>query len=366
LMNKEAKYFHAFNSFNEQIGPVRFKKILGYFETAQNAWVNGSAQDFISAGLEESLAREIILKRPQMDLAKELAKLNKENIGILTRLDEDYPKLLKEIYDPPYIMYIKGQIKPEDDFALAVVGTRRISPYGQQAAVHLARDLAQAGLTIVSGLAQGADTFAHLATLEQKGRTLAVVGSSIDRQSIFPPANRYLAEKIALNGAVLSEYPLGSFALKHHFPTRNRIISGLSLGTLIVEAPERSGALLTARSALEQNREVFAIPGSIYSVNSLGPNNLIKMGAKLVTSAQDILDELNLKSLAANIETRRIAPDTREEELILKLLSQDPLAVDIIVQETRLSTAVVNSTLSLMEMKGKVRNMGGMQYVLAR
>lgn len=365
-MNKDAKFFHAFNSFNEQIGPVRFKKILGYFETAENAWKDGSAGDFIRAGLEEQLAQEIVLKRPQMDLEKELQKLTKENIGILTILDEDYPKLLKEIYDPPYIMYIRGALKPEDEFALAVVGTRKISPYGQQVASQISRDLAQAGLTIVSGLAHGVDTHAHLAAVQQQARTLAVVGSSLDWQSLFPPGNRRLAEQITKNGALLSEYPLGSFALKHHFPARNRIISGLSLGTLIVEAPEKSGALLTANHALSQNREVFAIPGSIYSANSLGPNNLIKMGAKLVSDSRDILDELNLKSLAQNIEMRQIVPDSAQEALILEILSAEPVPIDKIVEVSKLETAVVNSTLSLMEMKGKVKNLGGMQYVIAR
>lgn len=366
-MHPHAKFFHAFNLFNEQIGPARFKKILGYFGDAPNAWQQGSAQDFINAGLEEALAREIELRRPQMDLDKELAKLQKENIDILTSLDKHYPKLLKEIYDPPYIMYIKGELKPEDDFAIGIVGTRRLSTYGQQVTSRLAGELAQSGLTIVSGLAQGVDTLAHLAALENKKRTVAVVGSSLDTQSIFPPANRHLVEKIiAGQGAILSEYPLGSFALKHHFPARNRVISGLSLGTLVVEAPEKSGALITARHALEQNREVFAVPGSIYSEQSLGPNSLIKIGAKLVTCANDVLEELNLKNLAQNIETRQIIADSPEEELILNILSHDPLPVDKIVQETKLETAVVNSTLSLMEMKGKIKNLGGMQYVLAR
>jgi len=366
-MHPQAKFFHAFNLFNEQIGPARFKKILGYFETAQNAWEQGSAQNFIDAGLEEPLTQEIVLKRPQMALDKELAKLQKENIGILTLLDENYPKLLKEIYDPPFIMYLKGELKPADDFSIGVVGTRRLSTYGQQVTSRLASELAQSGLTIVSGLAQGIDTLAHLAALEQKGRTIAVVGSSLDTQSIFPPANRHLVKKImAGQGAILSEYPTGSFALKHHFPARNRIISGLSLGTLVVEAPEKSGALITAKHALEQNREVFAVPGSIYSAQSTGPNNLIKMGAKLVANVNDILEELNLKNLAQNIETRQIIADSAEEELILNILSHDPLPIDKIVQETKLETAVVNSTLSLMEMKGKIRNLGGMQYVLAR
>ncbi len=365
-MHPQAKYFHAFNLFNERIGPVRFKKLLGYFGSLEQAWKEGGEQEFISAGLEEELARDIAARRPQMDLDKEMAKLAKENIGIITILDENYPKLLKEIHDPPYIMYIKGVLKPEDEFAISVVGTRKLSTYGQQAASSLARELAQAGLTIVSGLALGIDTLAHLAALEQKTRTIAVVGSSLDRFSIFPPQNRSLAEKIAQNGAILSEYSLGSNALPHHFPARNRIVSGLTLGTLVIEAPQKSGAIITANHALAQNREVFAVPGSIFSDNSSGPNNLIKMGAKLVNSAQDILEELNLKNLASNIAVAKIAPDNEQEALILNILSHDPLPIDSIVQETKMSAAEVGATLSLMEMKGKIKNLGGGQYVLAR
>jgi len=263
-------------------------------------------------------------------------------------------------------MYIKGTLKPEDEFAVGVVGTRKLTTYGQQVASQISRDLAQAGLTIVSGLAMGIDTLAHLAALEQKTRTIAVIGSSLDRFSIFPSQNRSLAEKIAQNGALLSEYPVGSAALPHHFPARNRIVSGLSLGTLVVEAPEKSGALITANHALSQNREVFAIPGSIFSDNSAGPNNLIKMGAKLVSNAEDILEELNLKNLTQNIVARQIIAETPEEELILNFLSHEPQPVDKIVQETKMDTSIVNATLSLMEMKGKVKNLGGMQYVLAR
>lgn len=365
-MHPHAKYFHVFNLFNERIGPMRFKKLLGHFGSLEQAWKNGGEQDFIAAGLEQDLAREIVLRRPQLDLEKELQKLARENIGIVTILDEDYHKLLKEIYDPPYIMYIKGALKPADEFAIGVVGTRKLTTYGQQVTSRISRELAQAGLTIVSGLAQGIDTLAHLAALEQKTRTIAVVGSSIERNSIFPPANKSLAEKIALNGAVLSEYPMGSAALPHHFPARNRIISGLSLGTLVVEAPQKSGALITANHAVSQNREVFAVPGSIFSDKSDGPNSLIKLGAKLVINAQDILEELNLKNLASNIAVRQIVAETPEEELILNLLSHEPQPVDKIVQETKMDTAVVNATLSLMEMKGKVKNLGGMQYVLAR
>ena len=368
VMNEQALYFHAFNLFYERIGPARFKKLLGYFGSLEKAWKESGVSDFVAAGLEEDLAREIATRRPQIDLTKEMAQMARENIEIITILDENYPKLLKEIYDPPYIMYLKGVLKPEEDeFSLAIVGTRRLSPYGYQATEKIAYDLAQTGITIVSGLAQGIDTLAHLGAVKQKKRTIAVLGSSLGKDDIFPPVNRKLAEMIIQEGgAILSEYPLGAPALPHHFPFRNRIVSGISLGVLVIEAPEKSGALLTARHALEQNREVFALPGSIFSQNSLGPNNLIKMGAKLVTGAQDILEELNLKNLVQNIETRQILADTKEEQLILDVLSHEPLPIDKIGELTKLETSLINSTLSLMEMKGKVRNSGGAQYVLAR
>ncbi|MEK7160564.1 MAG: DNA-processing protein DprA [Patescibacteria group bacterium] len=365
-MHPHAKYFHAFNLFNERIGPMRFKKLLGFFGSMEQAWKNGGEQEFINAGLEEELARDIASRRPQMDLDKEMVKLAIENIGIITILDENYPKLLKEIHDPPYIMYIKGALKSEDEFAIAIVGTRKLSTYGQQVASCLARELTQVGLTIISGLALGIDTLAHLAALEQKTRTIAVVGSSLDRFSIFPPQNRSLAEKIAQNGAILSEYPLGSAALPHHFPSRNRVVSGLSLGTLVIEAPQKSGALITANHALAQNREVFAVPGSIFNEASFGPNGLIKQGAKLVTCSQDILEELNLQNLAQNIAVQKIVADTPEEAAILEIISHDPLPIDKIVQATKLNTAQISATLSLMELKGKVKNLGGGQYVLAR
>lgn len=365
-MHPQAIYFHAFNLFNERIGPVRFKKLIDHFGSLEEAWKNGNAGDFIKAGLEEELSQEIVLKRPQMDFGLELKKLEKENIKILTILDEDYPKLLNEIYSPPHILYVKGSFKPEDEFALAIVGTRRLSMYGKQAACKIAREISQSGMTIVSGLAQGIDTLAHLAAVENKGRTIAVIGSGIDWQSVFPPGNKRLAQMIIENGALVSEYCPGTASLKHHFPARNRIVSGLALGTLVVEAPEKSGALLTARHALDQNREVFAIPGPIFSETSLGPNNLIKIGAKLVTQTSDILDELNLRDLAQNIQAKQILPDTKEEELILALLCDEPIAIDKIIQETKIETALASSTLVLMEMKGKVKNLGGMQYVLAR
>jgi DNA processing protein len=368
-MRPHAKYFVAFNQFHEKIGPQRIKKLLNFFGASADglnkAW-DASPRELQNAGLEENLIQEFCANRIGINPENELEKLKKENIDVVTILDENYPKLLKEIYDPPTIIYVKGRILPEDEKALAIVGTRMPTPYGQQATSHLAGQLAQAGLTIISGLARGIDTLAHLSALQNKKRTIAVIGSGIDMASIYPPSNRKLAEKIAQNGAVISEYPIFSPALKHHFPARNRIISGLALGALIIEAKEKSGALITAKHALEQNREVFAVPGSIYSPTSAGPNNLIKIGAKSVTDIKDILEELNLKNLTEQIQTRSVVPDNDEEAKILSLLSDEPTHIDKIVNETKMNTASVNAAIVLMEMKGKVRNLGGMNYVITR
>lgn len=364
-MHPQAKYFIAFNQFHEKIGPQRIKKLLNYFSSLENAW-RADEYEMVKSGLEENIVQEFCAGRITINPDKEMEKLEKENISVITVLDENYPKLLKEIYDPPPILYVRGHFLPQDEKALAIVGTRMPTPYGQQAASHLASQIAQAGLTIVSGLARGIDTLAHLAALQNKTRTVAVVGSGIDDATIYPPSNRKLAQQISENGAVISEYPIGCPALKHHFHARNRVISGLSLGALIIEAKEKSGALITARHALEQNREVFALPGPIYSQTSAGPNNLIKMGAKLVSSTQDILEELNLKNLTEQIQIRQILPDNEEEAKVLNALSDEPTHIDKIVNDTKLDTATVNATLSLMEMKGKIRNLGGMNYVIAR
>jgi DNA processing protein len=364
-MHEQAKYFVAFNQFHEHIGPQRIKKLLNFFGTMENAW-KASPPELQNSGLEENIVTELAAGRINIDPASELEKVLSQKIDVLTILDENYPRLLKEIYDPPPILYVRGSFVPEDEKALAIVGTRMPTPYGQQAASHLAGQISQAGLTIVSGLARGIDTLAHLAALQNNRRTIAVVGSGIDEVSIYPPSNRKLAQQISENGAVISEYPLTVPALKHHFPARNRIISGLSLGTLVIEAKEKSGTLLTANHSLEQNREVFALPGPIYSQTSFGTNNLIKMGAKLVMGAQDILDELNLKNLTEQIQIREIVPDNEEEARVLQLLGDEPTHIDKIVNDTKMDTAVVNATLSLMEMKGKIKNLGGMNYVITR
>jgi DNA processing protein len=364
FVKEEVKYFNAFNLI-DGIGPIAFKKLLAYFKSLKTAW-SAEVSEFTQVGLGKSVIEQIRKKRPKINPDWEMGKLIKEGIDLITIQDKNYPKLLKEIYTPPALLYIRGKFKATDQFSLGIVGTRKLSLYGRQITPLITADLAQAGLTIVSGLAKGIDTLAHQTTLETNGRTIAVLGSGLDRKSIYPFINRRLAEKISQNGAVISEFPLGTKPLPQHFPQRNRIISGLSLGVLVIEAPEKSGALITAKDALEQNRDIFAIPGPIFNQNSLGPNNLIKMGAKLVSQANDVFEELNLTSLTKPARKKRISSDNQEEALILKQLSAQPIHIDKIINQTKLSTTVVNSTLTLMEIKGKIKNLGGNNYVIAR
>ena len=361
---KELKYFNAFNLFPE-IGAIRFKKLLAYFPNLETAW-QASAGELRQAGLDEKLSQKIAEKRNRIDPEKEYENLTKNRISLITIKNKVYPKYLKEIYDPPALLYVKGKLKPEDDIGIAVVGTRKPTQYGAQVASDLTHKLSTAGLTIVSGLALGIDTMAHKACLEAGGRTIAVIGSGLNFENIYPTANRNLAEHISDNGAVISEYPIGTEAMPYHFPARNRIISGISLGVLVVEAAEKSGTFLTANHALGQNRQVFAVPGPIYSKYSAGPHSLIKMGAKLVNNISDILEELNMVCAAEIKEAREIIPENEEERQILEILSQEPIHIDKITALTKLNTSVTASTLSMMEMKGKVRNIGGMMYITAR
>lgn len=284
----------------------------------------------------------------------------------ITPQDRAYPRLLKEIHCPPKVLYYLGELKKEDELALAVVGTRNPTDYARQAVPFIIRELVGAGITIVSGLALGVDALAHKYALENNGRTIAVLGSGLN--SIAPQTNAYLAKKIVAshNGAVVSEYEADTPALPHHFPARNRIISGLSLGTLVIEAAEKSGALITARFALEQNRDVFSLPGSIFREKSIGTNNLIKRGAKLTTSARDILEELNLEKRILESRARTILPESTEETLILKFLDSESVHIDMLIRKTGLPTKTLMATLTIMELKGKVQCLAGQNYVLGR
>lgn len=279
--------------------------------------------------------------------------------------NKKYPKLLKEIFKPP-VLYIRGNFQKTDKHSLAIVGTRTPTHYGKQVAEKFTYELAQAGFTIVSGLAMGIDALVHKTALQAKGRTIAVLGSGIDDKSLYPQENKKLAQKIEKSGAVISEYPVGTSGRPGYFPQRNRIISGISLGVLIIEAGFKSGALITARCAIDQNREVFCVPGSILSEKSVGPNNLIKLGAKLVTRIEDILEELNLTQSLKLFETKKIIGDNAEEKKILKFINYEPVHIDELIKQTKLNTAIINATLSIMEIKNKIKNMGGGNYVLGR
>jgi len=285
-----------------------------------------------------------------------------EEIKTISIKDKNYPKLLKEIRQAPKVLYYKGKIK-SDENCFAVVGTRMCSAYGKQVALEIAGDLADAGLTIVSGLAPGIDTFSHQAVVERKKRTIAVLGTGLDEKSIYPQSNIKLAKKIIeTGGALISEYPPGTRGTNFTFPQRNRIISGLSLGVLVIEAKQKSGALITADWAKIQKRKIFAIPGPIHSLNSKGCHYLIKKGAKLVENANDILKELNLP---LTMMPGLVKGDTKEESLILEALKEEALYIEKIVEKTKLSAAVVASTLANLEIKNKVRNLGTNIYAIS-
>jgi len=286
-----------------------------------------------------------------------------EGIKSIDIKDKNYPKLLKEIADLPKIIYYLGEIKAEEN-CFAIVGTRRYSSYGKQVALEIAADLAEAGLTIVSGMAPGIDTFAHMATIERNKRTIAVLGTGLDEKSIYPQSNLKLAKRILeTGGCLISEYPPGTSGAKFTFPQRNRIISGLSRGILVVEAKEKSGALITAKFAFSQKRKVFAIPGPIFSSNSRGCHLLIKQGAKLVEGANDIFKELNLQKIT---RPGLVEGESKEESLILEALKEEALYIDEIIKRTKLPTAIVASTLAILEIKGKVRNLGSNIYAISR
>jgi len=286
-----------------------------------------------------------------------------EEIRILKIGDKNYPKLLKKIKDAPEVIYYRGELNPGEQ-CFAIVGTRRFSSYGKQVALEIAGDLAETGLTIVSGLAPGIDTFAHTAAVERRKRTIAVLGTGLDEKSIYPQSNLKLAQRILeTGGCLISEYPPGTRGTQFTFPKRNRIISGLSLGILVVEAKERSGALITAEWAKKQGRKIFAIPGPIHSLNSRGCHYLIKQGAKLVERANDILKELNLPYSTSGVGY--LTGGTPEENLILEVLKEGPLYIDKIIEKTKLSAQKVASNLAILEIKGKVKNLGANVYAVS-
>jgi DNA processing protein len=354
------KYWLGFNLV-KGIGPMKVRALLDYFGDLEVAW-RADASALRQAGLDRRALSSLLKARGKLDLEAELEKLDKQNIRVLTWDDPDYPPRLLQIPDPPPLLYVRGQLTDADEWAVAVVGTRRASAYGKTVAQRLVTDLAVNHVTIVSGLARGIDAEAHRAALGAGGRTIAVLGCGLDL--IYPPEHRNLAREIVERGALVSEYPLGTRPEASNFPPRNRLISGLSLGVLVVEAGIKSGALITADYAADQGRDVFAVPGNLFVRSSAGTNSLIQDGAKLVTGAEDILEELNLMMVAQQVQVRAVVPETEAEALLLQYLSLEPVHVDEICLQSGLPIATVTSNLALMELKGMVRQVGGMNYVL--
>jgi DNA processing protein len=362
MTNKEIKYWVGF-SLIPRIGRVKLSQLESHFGNLEKAW-RATPSELKHAGLDRGAVNAVTYWQSKISLDEEMEKLERYGVKVLTFHDKDYPSRLKEIYDYPPLLYIRGSILPQDEWCLAVVGTRRATVYGRQVAEEIVTDLARSQITIVSGLAKGIDSIAHHSALEAGGRSIAVFGCGLD--VVYPAENAALARDIIQHGAIISEFPLGTRPRADNFPRRNRIMSGLSLGVLVVEADEKSGAMITASRALEQNREVFAIPGSILSPASSGTNRLIQEGAKLVRDYTDILEELNLTAVAQQMELKEVIPASDTEALLLKQLSAEPTHIDEVCCSTGLPVSTVSSTLSMMELKGLVKQVGNMNYILSR
>ncbi|MEE8421896.1 MAG: DNA-processing protein DprA [Dehalococcoidia bacterium] len=347
-----------------RLGSVRFGILEAAFPTMEQAW-SASRDELIAAGLDARTATEVVKARAETDPDAEMERIAAAGIRAIPQFHSAYPARLREINDAPPVIYMRGQWLPEDEWSVAVVGTRRATAYGRQAAGELSRALAANGITVVSGLARGIDSIAHSAALDSHGRTAAVVANGLD--IVYPAEHAGLADQIADRGALITDYPLGTRPRSEYFPRRNRIMSGITLGTLIVEGDYKSGAMITARLAVEQNREVFAVPGSIFSPQSRGPLALLRDGATPVSKVEDVLEALNLTMIGAQMDFGRAAPPENEEERsLMGTLTRDPKHVDEIVRVSGLAANQVSATLALLELKGLVREVGAMQYVRVR
>lgn len=347
---------------HEKIGSQTIKKALAPFDdNVEKLW---KASNFkLNEKLGDKIANLVIEAKTQFNVEEEIKKLQKLNIGYITMYDKSYPQLLKETPDFPALLYMRGNVLALKMPSIAVVGSRKYTNYGRKIAYNLSKSCAEAGLSIVSGLALGIDAMAHRAALDADGTTVGVLGCGLD--NIYPAANFSLGrEIIEKGGAIISEFPPGTPPLVHHFPQRNRIIAGLSMGTLIVEAAEKSGALITAYCALDYNREVFAVPGNIDSEMSKGTNILIQKGAKMVTKAEDIFEELDIKVKRAEQKSKEIFPESEEEKIVVECLSSGDKSIDEIISERKINIIALSSALSMMEMKGMVENLGGGRFKL--
>ncbi len=348
------------------IGPVRYMSLVRHFGSPRKVLAASRAE---LAGLPDigPVTASNLKGQVSWDQAEKQAGLIKQHgVNLITFRDDDYPKNLLAIYDPPPFLFVKGELSGRDQNAVAIVGSRSASAYGKRITESIARELARRGITVVSGMARGIDSIGHLSALKEKGRTLAVFGSGLD--VIYPPENGKLAERISSSGALLSEFPMGTMPEKPNFPRRNRLISGLSLGVVVVEAGAKSGALVTAGCALEQNREVFAIPGNLGAKTSEGTNSLIKQGAKLVTSVQDILEELKIGTSGGGPSSpdgaeERISQLSDKETNVYRLISDEAHHIDKIAASASVSVSDALSLLLSLELKGLVKQLSGKMFV---
>jgi DNA processing protein len=359
----ESKMYWVGLNMVKGIGSVRFKALLDEFGNPEAAW-NASPEAWVKAGLSQKIAESFQRVHKGVSLDQIWERIQSLGAEVLTWDDESYPRHLKEIDQPPPVLYVRASFIPEDEWAVAIVGTRRVTAYGRQVTEEVATSLAHNGVTIVSGLARGVDSIAHQAAINAGGRTLAVLGSGVD--IIYPPENRHLATQIMEQGALVSDYPLGTQPDGINFPPRNRIISGLSLAVVIIEAGITSGALITATFAAEQGRDVFAVPGNINAPQSQGTNRLIRDGAQPLLNPQDVLETLNLTMITEHRAVRVALPNDPIEARLYQLLSGEPKHVDEIRSQASMPIETVSATLAMMELKGMVRQVGGMNYVAVR
>ncbi|MFA4905473.1 MAG: DNA-processing protein DprA [Candidatus Margulisiibacteriota bacterium] len=360
------KYWLSLNQIPE-LGPVTIKKMWDHFGDIEKVWEAKESEIVGIEGINRKAATAFIEQRSKVDPEEQLAMVNKSKVRVLTLEDEVYPSNLKNIYAPPPVLYIKGELLKGDEKALAIVGTRRASSYGLEVAKRLGFELAGLGITIVSGLASGIDTAAHKGALEAKGRTLAIFGCGVDM--IFPAENRELAKEIESSGACVSEFPMGTRTEKGNFPRRNRIISGLSLGTIVVEGNYDSGAMITAKDALEQGREVFAVPGNVEADQSKGPHWLIKQGAKLVESVEDVLSELEHILGPYKIRPRikgqkDLSGLSGDEKRIVEALASEPRHIDQLANVLNMEVSNVSSLLMMLELKSFIKSLPGKFYTV--
>jgi DNA processing protein len=351
-------------SMLQDIGPVGARKLLSVLGTPERIFNSEFDALLAVEGIGINRARNIKEFSSWKDIEKQIKVLEKSDIKAVSFGDSSYPEMLRETEDAPIIVYIKGDIQPQDRYAIAIVGSRKPTHYGVSVTEKISEELASMGFTIVSGMARGIDALSHTGALRAGGRTIAVLGSGLDVP--YPPENKMLMEKIAGSGCVMTEFPPGTLPEKENFPRRNRLISGLSLGVLVIEATSDSGSLITARYALEQSREVFAVPGNITAPNSEGTNELIRNGAILTQKAEDIVEELApvLKGFIRSKDKIRIEV-TDEEKKICNLLSGEPRQIDIISRESGLPASKVLGILLGLELKGAVKQTTGKRFYLS-